>query len=84
MTRLVSEYRLSRTGSHSLKESPIDSTMVAQIKPSGNGVVKEDENAWIIGKNAFNAMAIHHQGVKELWEKKWKFPVCICLRFLSA
>ncbi|KAL9033590.1 MAG: hypothetical protein Q9214_007440, partial [Letrouitia sp. 1 TL-2023] len=48
--------------------------MVAQIKASGNGVVKKDERTWIIGVNAFNAQAIHHQGIKELWEKKWKFP----------
>ena len=49
--------------------------MVAQVK--ANGVKPEGKAArqWMIGENAFNAKAIHHQGIKELWEKKWKFPV---------
>lgn len=36
----------------------------------------EQQRHWIMGNDAFNAKAVHHQGIKELWEKKWKFPVC--------
>lgn len=30
---------------------------------------------WIMGEEAFNAKAKHHEGMKALWEAKWKFPV---------
>ena len=36
----------------------------------------EQQRHWIMGDDAFNAKAVHHQGIQELWEKKWKFPVC--------
>ena len=36
----------------------------------------EQQRHWIMGNDAFNTKAVHHQGIKELWEKKWKFPVC--------
>ena len=35
----------------------------------------KSQRHWIMGDDSFNAKAIHHQGIKELWEKKWKFPV---------
>ena len=45
-----------------------------------------DKKHWFMGKDAFNIPAVHHQGIKQLWEKKWKFPVLIPsnLRQLSA
>jgi hypothetical protein len=37
---------------------------------------------WIMGEK-FEARMAHHHGIKELWEKKWKFPVGeICLSVL--
>lgn len=52
------------------------------------------QQQWMLGEDAFNAKAVHHQGIKELWEAKWKFPVssacrcCLlfiaCLRILSS
>ena len=29
---------------------------------------------WIMGKEAFEAKMSHHEGIKALWETKWKFP----------
>ncbi|KAK0717232.1 Alpha/Beta hydrolase protein [Lasiosphaeria miniovina] len=29
---------------------------------------------WIMGSEAFNARMKHHDGIKALWETKWKFP----------
>jgi len=30
---------------------------------------------WIMGTKAFEARMPHHDGIKALWETKWKFPV---------
>jgi hypothetical protein len=30
---------------------------------------------WIMGKEAFERRMPHHDGIKALWETKWKFPV---------
>ena len=49
--------------------------VVTVEKPWGQGTAEQQKH-WIMGNDAFNAKAIHHQGIKELWEKKWKFPVC--------
>lgn len=29
---------------------------------------------WIMGKDAFEATMPHHEGIRALWETKWKFP----------
>jgi hypothetical protein len=29
---------------------------------------------WLMGKEAFEAKMPHHEGIKALWETKWKFP----------
>jgi hypothetical protein len=36
--------------------------------------------------DAFVKRMPHHQGIRALWETKWKFPVSICLgeRFVAA
>ena len=51
--------------------------MVAQTLSNGTESEGKVEKNWILGKTAFNSKAVHHQGIKELWEKKWKFPVPI-------
>jgi len=30
---------------------------------------------WLMGTKAFEARMPHHDGIKALWETKWKFPV---------
>lgn len=30
---------------------------------------------WLMGKEAFEGRMPHHNGIKALWETKWKFPV---------
>ena len=32
---------------------------------------------WIMGAEAFERKMPHHDGIKALWESKWKFPVSI-------
>lgn len=32
--------------------------------------------AWMMGAEAFEKRMPHHDGIKALWETKWKFPVC--------
>ena len=49
--------------------------VVTVEKPWDQGKAEQHRH-WIMGNDAFNAKAVHHQGIKELWEKKWKFPVC--------
>ena len=51
--------------------------MVAQLNANETGAEVKKERHWMIGKDAINSKAVHHQGIKELWEKKWKFPVLI-------
>lgn len=33
------------------------------------------DRQWIMGTKAFGARMPHHDGIKALWETKWKFPV---------
>lgn len=30
---------------------------------------------WMMGSEAFKARMPHHEGIKALWETKWKIPV---------
>jgi hypothetical protein len=30
---------------------------------------------WLMGTKAFEARMPHHDGIRALWETKWKFPV---------
>lgn len=32
---------------------------------------------WIMGAEAFERRMPHHDGIKALWETKWKFPVSV-------
>jgi hypothetical protein len=38
---------------------------------------------WIMGTQAFEARMPHHDGIKALWETKWKFPVGLALNFCT-
>ena len=38
-----------------------------------------ESRAWIMGKEAFERRMPHHDGIKALWETKWKFPVSISI-----
>ncbi|KAG7122341.1 Heptaketide hydrolyase ayg1 like protein [Verticillium longisporum] len=41
------------------------------------GTAKESEpesRAWLMGKEAFETKMPHHEGIKALWETKWRFP----------
>jgi len=35
----------------------------------------EEARSWRMGKEAYEKKMIHHEGIKQLWESKWKFPV---------
>jgi len=30
---------------------------------------------WLMGEEAFETRMPHHEGIKALWETKWRFPV---------
>jgi len=30
---------------------------------------------WRMGREAYERKMLHHEGIKQLWEAKWKFPV---------
>jgi hypothetical protein len=34
---------------------------------------------WIMGREAFEQRMPHHDGIKALWETRWKLPVSNCL-----
>ncbi len=36
-----------------------------------------------MGAKAFETRMPHHEGIKALWETKWKFPVRACHRHLN-
>lgn len=39
-----------------------------------DGQAKGSRN-WMMGAEAFERRMPHHDGIKALWETKWKFPV---------
>jgi hypothetical protein len=41
----------------------------------GEAEQKKEVRSWRIGKEAYEKKMVHHQGIKQLWESKWKFPV---------
>lgn len=41
----------------------------------GQGEKRGTPRQWIMGREAFEARMPHHDGIKALWETKWKFPV---------
>ncbi len=45
--------------------------MSADGAGSGGGAPRH----WIMGAEAFAARMPHHDGIRALWETKWKFPV---------
>ncbi|KAK3331145.1 Alpha/Beta hydrolase protein [Apodospora peruviana] len=47
----------------------------SQAGGSGNnGSSGSSSRHWIMGTKAFEARMSHHDGIKALWETKWKFP----------
>lgn len=51
-----------------------------KMSASAGAVVEEVEGKpkatkhWIMGAEAFERRMPHHDGIKALWETKWKFP----------
>jgi hypothetical protein len=41
---------------------------------AGLQITTPEKKSWILGEK-FDQRMPHHDGVKELWETKWKFPV---------
>ncbi|KAK4222615.1 Alpha/Beta hydrolase protein [Podospora fimiseda] len=41
---------------------------------NNNGHKQQQKKQWIMGQEAFEARMPHHDGIKALWETKWKFP----------
>jgi hypothetical protein len=39
------------------------------------GLTKKEVRSWRMGKEAYEKKMPHHEGIKQLWESKWKFPV---------
>ena len=35
----------------------------------------KERRSWLMGTEAFERRMPHHDGIKALWETKWKFPV---------
>lgn len=38
---------------------------------------KKPSRNWIMGEEAFERRMPHHDGIRALWETKWKFPVSV-------
>lgn len=45
---------------------------------SGGSITDKEEMQWIMGKEAFEARMPHHDGIKALWETKWKLACSRC------
>jgi hypothetical protein len=39
------------------------------------GSDKKEVRSWRMGKEAYEKKMVHHEGIEQLWESKWKFPV---------
>lgn len=40
-----------------------------------NGLpIEKEKKLWRMG-DAYDKKMVHHEGIKQLWESKWKFPV---------
>lgn len=46
----------------------------------GGYAAEKPAKLWRMGKEAYEKKMPHHEGMKQLWETKWKFPVCIASR----
>lgn len=58
----------------------LSATTLSPSKPvdsPGSLSADHPNRAWIMGREAFEKVMPHHQGIKELWETKWQFPVHI-------
>lgn len=51
------------------------STPAKTLDSPGSLSASMPNRAWIMGKEAFEKKMPHHEGIKALWETKWKFPV---------
>jgi hypothetical protein len=49
------------------------------VEDDGGGPGQKEARSWRMGREAYERKMVHHQGIKQLWESKWKFPV----RFFS-
>ena len=38
---------------------------------------EKEKRSWLMGAEAFERRMPHHDGIKALWETKWKFPVSV-------
>lgn len=47
---------------------------VKQTIPAGSLSATVPGRQWIMGQEAFECKMPHHEGIKALWETKWKFP----------
>ena len=41
----------------------------------GGGNMDGGKKNWMMGSKAFEARMPHHEGIKALWETKWRIPV---------
>ncbi|EFX04961.1 pigment biosynthesis protein yellowish-green 1 [Grosmannia clavigera kw1407] len=51
-------------------------TYIRLLMPPPNGAGAAPES-WLMGKEAFEGRMPHHNGIKALWETKWRFPCSI-------
>jgi hypothetical protein len=51
--------------------------MASQKEPGNVSTYGPDgkSKTWLMGTSAFERRMPHHDGIKALWETKWKFPV---------
>jgi hypothetical protein len=50
------------------------------VSNEGGGYAAEKPaRLWRMGKEAYEKKLPHHEGMKQLWETKWRFPVCAIL-----
>jgi hypothetical protein len=66
----------------SMVKATLESFTTENTKNKGNEDDGKRQQQWMMGEDAFNAKAVHHQGIKELWEAKWKFPVGSACRYI--
>jgi len=45
------------------------------VEDGDAGRPSKEVRSWRMGKEAYEKKMVHHEGIKQLWESKWKFPV---------
>ena len=75
MPHFIEEDIPARVGKEAEVEMKMDVDKDVVAAKGGEEGAASTRRHWMMGKEAFERRMPHHDGIKALWETKWKFPV---------